>query len=185
MAARSILFSDNPLLREKSRRVRRVTKETRQLIEDLFDTMRPARGVGLAAVQVGVPLRVIVAEVPEYLDDPDAGTAFALINPELARVSEETEEGIEGCLSVPGWVGEVPRHLAVTVKGLDARGKKVRKRATGYLARILQHEIDHLNGVLFIDRANEVWEVEEGEEEAIEAEEAARREAGEPPGALV
>jgi len=178
MALRNIIFSDNPILRERSRRVPRVTPDIRELVEDMFETMRVANGVGLAAVQVGIPLRVIVVEIPEDLDDPDAGISLALINPELARVSKEIEEGIEGCLSVPGWVGTVPRHLGVTVKGLDLRGQKVRMRAKGYLARILQHEIDHLNGVLFLDRAGEIWPVEEGEEEAIEAEAAARRGGG-------
>ncbi|HIE39125.1 MAG TPA: peptide deformylase [Anaerolineales bacterium] len=185
MTLRPILFSDNPILRRKSHRVPRVTGETRQLIEDMFETMRAAQGVGLAAVQIGIPMRVIVIEIPEDLEDPDAGRRLALINPELARVSNEMEEGIEGCLSVPGWMGEVSRHLGVTVKGLDPRGKKVRVRARGYLARVLQHEIDHLNGVLFIDRASEVWQVEEGEEERLEAEAAAQGAAGATPGMLV
>ena len=180
MALRSIVFSDSPILREKSRRVRRINQEIEALIQDMFETMREARGVGLAAVQVGVPLRVVTVKIPEDLEDPEAGRSLALINPELAREADELEEGVEGCLSVPGWVGTVPRHVAVTVKGLDPNGRKVRIKAQGYLARVLQHEIDHLNGVLFIDLADEVWPVEEGEEEAIEAEAAARREAGEP-----
>jgi peptide deformylase len=184
MALRPILFADDPILRRKSHRVPRVTEETRRLIEDMFETMHAAHGVGLAAVQIGVPLRVIVIEIPEDLEDPDAGRRLALVNPELARVFDEVEEGVEGCLSVPGWMGEVSRHLGVTVKGLDLRGKRVRVRAQGYLARVLQHEIDHLNGVLFIDRASEVWRVEEGEEERLEAEAAARGAAGETPGML-
>ncbi len=178
MALRPIILSDNPLLREKSRRVRRVTAEIEQLVQDMFETMRAGHGVGLAAVQVGVPLRIIIVEIPEDLDDPDAGISLALLNPKLARVSKEVEDGIEGCLSVPGWVGEVERHVGVTVKGLDLRGRKMRKRAQGYLARILQHEIDHTNGILFVDLAEEVWPVEEGEEEAVEAEAAARQGAG-------
>ncbi|MGD1996670.1 MAG: peptide deformylase [Anaerolineae bacterium] len=184
MAVRTIIFSENPILRDKSRRVPRVTDEIRQLVQDMLETMREGQGVGLAAVQVEVPLRVIVIEIPEDLEDPNASISLALINPELARASDEMEEGIEGCLSVPGWVGEVERHHSVTVKGLDLRGKKVRVKAEGYLARVLQHEIDHLEGLLFLDRATEVWEVEEGMEEAIEAEEAARRGAGEPRGLL-
>jgi peptide deformylase len=175
MSLRQIIFSDNPLLREKSRRVPRVTPEIERLIEDMFETMRANGGVGLAAVQVGAPLRVITIEIPEDLEDPDAGVSFALLNPDLARVSKETEEGTEGCLSVPGWAGTVERHVEVTVKGLNAQGKPVRRRARGYLARVLQHEIDHLNGVLFIDRASEIWPVEEGEEEAAETADAERR----------
>jgi peptide deformylase len=178
MALRQIIFSDNPVLRDPSRRVRRVTPDIERLVDDMFETMRAANGVGLAAVQVGAPLRVIVIEIPEDLEDPDAGSSLVLVNPELARTSSETENGIEGCLSVPGWVGEVPRHSRVTVKALDLKGNKVRKRAEGYLARVLQHEIDHLNGVLFIDRAEQTWSVEEGEEEAIEAMAAAREGAG-------
>ncbi|HHS97899.1 MAG TPA: peptide deformylase [Chloroflexi bacterium] len=184
MALRTIVFSDNPILRRRSSRVARITPDIRQLVEDMFETMRAANGVGLAAVQVGVPLRVIVVEIPEDLDDPDAGTSLALVNPELARVSKETEEGVEGCLSVPGWLGNVLRHRQVTVKGLDLKGRKVRLRATGYLARVLQHEIDHLNGILFIDRTDEIWPVEEGEEEMAEAEAAARQGGGRTEGLL-
>ena len=169
MATRTIVYSEDPILRESSTRIRRVTPDVEELIADMFETMRVNNGVGLAAVQVGVPLRVITVEIPEDLEDPDAGTSLALINPELARSSDEMEDGIEGCLSVPGWVGEVSRHHRVTVKAMDERGKKVRVRASGYLARVLQHEIDHLNGVLFIDLAKEMWPVTEGEEEAAEA----------------
>jgi peptide deformylase len=169
MAVRSIVFSEDPILRERSTRVRRVTEDLRELAEDMFETMRAANGVGLAAVQVGVPVRLIVVEIPEDVEDPLAGTSLALVNPELARTSDELEEGIEGCLSVPGWVGDVPRHSYVTVKALDLEGKKVRVKAEGYLARVLQHEIDHVNGILFIDLAKEMWPVEEGEEEAVEA----------------
>ncbi len=176
MAQRTILFADNPVLREKSRRVPRPTKEIQELIRDMRETMRAARGVGLAAVQIGVPLRVIVVEIPEDMDDPDAGASLALLNPELVRVSRETEEGVEGCLSVPGWAGTVPRSVEVLVKGMDPQGKPVRMKARGYLARVLQHEIDHTNGILFIDRATEVWPVEEGEEEEEEVRAAARRE---------
>lgn len=186
MALRTIIFSENPVLREKSHRVPRMTDEIRQLIEDMFETMEAGNGVGLAAVQVEVPLRVIVIQIPEEPEDnPDAGAKLTLINPELARVSDEMEAGIEGCLSVPGLVGEVERHTGVTVKGMNLQGKKVRVKARGYLARVLQHEIDHLEGVLFIDRAKEIWAVEEGEEEAIEAEAASRSQGGGEPQALL
>jgi peptide deformylase len=178
MATRTIVYSEDPILREKSTRIRRVTPDVEELIADMFETMRTNNGVGLAAVQVGVPLRVIVVEIPEELEDPEAGTSLALINPELARSSDEVEDGIEGCLSVPGWVGEVERHSRVTVKAMDERGKKIRVRASGYLARVLQHEIDHLNGVLFIDLAKEMWPVTEGEEETAEAHAASEGAAG-------
>ncbi|MCS7179346.1 MAG: peptide deformylase [Anaerolineae bacterium] len=175
MAPRSILLADQPVLRQKSRRVPRPTPEIHALIQDMWETMRAARGVGLAAVQIGIPLRVIVVEIPEDMEDPHAGTSLALINPELIRMSHETEEGVEGCLSVPGWVGTVPRSIEVVVKGMDPKGKPVRLKARGYLARVLQHEIDHTEGVLFIDRATEVWSVEEGEEEQEEARAAGKK----------
>lgn len=175
MAQRPILFADHPILRQKSRRVPRPTAEIEQLVRDMWETMRAARGVGLAAVQIGAPLRVIVVEIPEDMDDPNAGTSLVLINPEWVKVSPEMEDGVEGCLSVPGWAGTVPRHVEVTVKGMDLKGKPVRLKARGYLARILQHEIDHTEGVLFIDRATEVWSVEEGEEEQEEIRAAERK----------
>lgn len=167
MPALPIVFSDNPILRQKSRRVSHITGEIERLIKDMFESMHAAHGVGLAAVQVGVPLRLIIVEIPEDLEDSNAGTTLVLLNPEVVRASDEMETGIEGCLSVPGWAGEVPRYTMVTVKGMDPKGKKVRLRAEGYLARVLQHEIDHTEGILFIDRASELWPVEKGEEETI------------------
>jgi peptide deformylase len=175
MALRSIVYSDNPLLRKSSSKVRRITEDIEQLVEDMFETMQEERGVGLAAIQVGVPVRLFVVKIPEEMEDPDAGTTLVLLNPKIARRSREIEDGVEGCLSVPGWMGNVPRHVEITVKGIDMDGQKTRLKASGYLARVLQHEIDHLNGVLFIDHATETWEVEEGEEEALEAEAAAKR----------
>jgi peptide deformylase len=179
MPVRSIVFSDNPLLREKSRRVRRVSPVTQQLIDDMVETMHAANGIGLAAIQVGVPERIIVVQLPpdpeqdaEGEQDPNSGELYTVLNPELARKSREMEEGIEGCLSVPGWVGEVSRHESVTVKGLDLRGQRVRIKADGLLARVFQHEIDHCDGILFIDHiedSEKIWPVEEGQEEAAEA----------------
>jgi peptide deformylase len=172
MSIRQIVFSDDPLLRTKSRHLRRVTPTVQQLIDDMAETMQAADGIGLAAIQVGVPERVIVVQLPEDEEDPESGKLYALINPELARTSREMENGIEGCLSVPGWVGEVPRHHAVTVKGLDWHGRRVRIKAQGLLARVFQHEIDHCDGILFIDRIEDpekIWPVPEGEEEAAEA----------------
>jgi peptide deformylase len=179
MPLRPILLSDDPLLREKSRRVRRVRPELQELIDDMIETMHAGNGIGLAAVQVGVPERVIVVQVPKEPDEdaeedqePQPGELYVVINPELARVSRKTEEGLEGCLSVPGWVGMVSRHCDVTVKGMDRHGKYVRIKADGFLARVFRHEIDHCHGILFIDHIEDpekIWPVEEGEEEAIEA----------------
>jgi peptide deformylase len=181
MPVHSIVLSDDPLLRRKSRRVRRADPTLQQLTDDMVETMRAANGIGLAAIQIGVPERVIVVQLPEEENEegeereaknPEAGKLFVVVNPELARKSREMDEGIEGCLSVPGWVGEVSRHHAVTVKGLDLRGRPVRIKAEGVLARVFQHEIDHCNGVLFIDHIEDpekAWPVPEGEEEAAEA----------------
>jgi len=172
MSVRPIVLSDNPLLRKKSRRVRRVSPVLRQLIDDMAETMHADNGIGLAAIQIGVPERVIVVQLPEDEENPEGGKLYAVINPALARKSREMEDGIEGCLSIPGWVGEVPRHRTVTVKGLDPRGRPMRVKAEGLLARVFQHEIDHCEGILFIDRVEDsekIWPVPEGEEEAAEA----------------
>lgn len=174
MSVRPILLSDDPLLRETSRRVRRVDSDLQELVDDMIETMHAGNGMGLAAVQVGAPERIIIVEEPpeEEEEDPRPRTLYAVINPELARKSRGTEEGIEGCLSIPGWIGMVSRHCAVTVKGLDRQGRAVRIKAEGLLARIFQHEIDHCHGILFIDRIDDpekIWPVEEGEEEASES----------------
>ncbi len=175
MAIRKIVTLDegNPVLRQKARRVREVTPAIQQLMDDMVETMRAAPGVGLAGPQVDVPLRVIVVEVPKDFDNPEAGTwLYALANPEIARMSKEMEEGEEGCLSIPGYYGLVERASAVTVKGLDRNGRKVRIKAQGFLARVFQHEIDHLEGILFIDHISDpdkLWKVEP--EEAAEVEE--------------
>jgi len=176
MTVRPIVVYDDPLLREKSRRVQRVRPAVRRLIDDMVETMRAGNGIGLTAIQVGVPERVIVVEAPEE-NEKDAEESegreswqlYAVINPKLARKSREMEDGIEGCLSVPGLVGEVTRHYAITVEGLNGQGQDVRIRAKGLLARVFQHEIDHCDGVLFIDHIDDpekIWPVAEGEEEA-------------------
>lgn len=156
MAVRSILKYDNPRLRMKSVRVKRIDASIRSLIDDMIETMRSAEGIGLAAPQVGVLLRVIIAEYQE--DDDEEPNQTVLINPEItAREGEWMAE--EGCLSVPGYVGTVPRAVSVTVKGKDRNGKDVRIKTDGLLAHILQHEIDHLNGVLYIDYLDDLDEL--------------------------
>ncbi len=186
MTVRPIVVYDDPLLRQESRRVRRVRPAVRRLIDDMVETMRAADGIGLAAIQVGVPERVVVVEAPEENEkdegenEKDEGESegreswklYAIVNPKLTRKSREMEDGIEGCLSIPGLVGEVTRHQAVIVEGVDGRGQAVRIRAKGLLARVFQHEIDHCDGVLFIDHIDDpekIWPVAEGEEEAAEA----------------
>jgi peptide deformylase len=153
MALREIVKveSGDPVLREKARKVQKVDSTIQKLIDDMVETMREAPGVGLAAPQVGVLQRVIVVEAPEDEDDPQSGKVYAVVNPEIIKRSPEIEEGEEGCLSIPGWNGLVDRHAWVVVRGLDREGREFRIRARDYVARIFQHEIDHLDGVLFTD----------------------------------
>lgn len=165
MALREIVSVPAPVLRRKARKVTDFGSELQTLVDDMVETMRQAPGVGLAAPQIGVPLRIIVVEWREESENEEEQKApprlYTLLNPEIARFSQETDLGTEGCLSIPGYAGDVPRASAVTVKGLNRRGQPTRIKAEGWLARIFQHEIDHLEGVLFTDRAERVWKVEE------------------------
>ena len=144
MSVRPILDYTHPILRRKAQRVGSVNAEVRRLVRDMRDTMKAAPGVGLAAPQVGEGLQIVV-----YGTEDAKG---CLINPVIEEAHGEQTD-VEGCLSIPGLQGEVTRAFTVRVSGLDERGKPVSKTAEGYLARVFQHEIDHLNGVLFIDRA--------------------------------
>ncbi len=144
MTVRRIYSFVDPVLRRQAQPVERVDRATRRLIDDMIDTMRAADGIGLAAPQVGVSRRIVVAE----LDD----AVYALINPRVLRASRQTEIADEGCLSLPGYVGAVKRPTRVTVRGQDRRGKEVTIEAEGLLARCLQHEFDHLDGILYTDR---------------------------------
>jgi peptide deformylase len=137
------LFGD-PVLRQRARPVERPTELHRGLVRNMLETMRAAPGVGLAGPQVGVLERIFVWEVDER-----AGT---VIDPVIARRSEETIEAEEGCLSVPGLLYPVERAASVTVTGIDEHGAPLVLDAEGLLARVFQHEIDHLDGILFIDR---------------------------------
>lgn len=143
MAVIPIRILPDPILKQKSKRVRAIDGSVRKLIENMRETMHSAGGVGLAAPQIGVPLRIIVIGIPEQED-------IALINPQVVRRKGERIVS-EGCLSVPGYFGEVKRAESVTVKGLDPSGKEIRIKATELLAQALEHEIDHINGVLYID----------------------------------
>ncbi len=144
MAIRPIRIVPDPVLRQKAKRVRNIDDYVHTLITDMIETMHEASGVGLAAPQVGVPLRVIVIGLPEQED-------FALINPEVVRRKGERVV-TEGCLSIPGYIGQLKRAETVTVKGRDTEGKEVRLKADELLAQALEHEIDHVNGVLYVDR---------------------------------
>jgi peptide deformylase len=152
MATREIVTLGHPTLRQKARKVTKFGPELRQLIDDMIETMRVAPGVGLAAPQVNVAERVIVVELPADEEEGLPAELYAFVNPEIVKASRHKEEGQEGCLSIPGFVGEVERHTEIIVRGEDAYGKPQRVKAYDYLARIFQHEIDHLDGIMFIDR---------------------------------
>lgn len=143
MAMLPIRRFGDPVLREKCKRVPSIGKSIHQLIDDMIETMVENYGAGLAAPQVGKPIRLIVVQTDEI--EP-----FALINPEVVKKSGERKVD-EGCLSFPGYRGTIKRSEAVTVKALDSEGKAVRIKADQFLAQVLEHEIDHLNGVLYTD----------------------------------
>ncbi|GCE19170.1 peptide deformylase [Dictyobacter kobayashii] len=158
MAIRKIITTENPILRQKAKKVHRFDPSLPKLVEDMFETMREANGVGLAAPQIAQSIRVFVAEYEDR--------KVAIFNPEIVKAEGE-EKGPEGCLSIPGYIGEnIRRATRVVVKGQDVRGKAIRVNAEGWFARILQHEIDHLDGILFIDRLDspeDLREVHEGD----------------------
>lgn len=165
---RPIVKIGDPVLRRKAHKVEKVNKETHKLIDDMLETMRAANGLGLAAPQVGVLQRVVVVEAHADENTPETRAVYALINPEVVKQSEETWQNQEGCLSIPGWRGEVVRPLKITVKALDRAGNRVKHDFEGMLARAMLHEIDHLDGVMYIDKLvapDRIWRVKEGEEE--------------------
>ena len=167
MALLEIVTLPQPVLRRKAHKVTEFSSELQTLIDDMIDTMREAPGVGLAAPQVNVSQRLIVVEYGNDEDETAPRKLYVLANPEIVRYSTDTEIGSEGCLSIPGMAGEVERPLAVVVKGMNRHGKPVKIKASGWLARIFQHEIDHLDGVLFVDRATKVWRIEERPEQVV------------------
>jgi peptide deformylase len=142
MGIRAILTAEEPILRERARKVTQFDASLHRLLDDMLETMRDAPGIGIAANQIGVPLQVAVIELEEKVTE--------LINPQLVRSSGEIVDW-EGCLSIPGFVAEVKRHAKVTVKARNRHGKEFRVKGEELFARALQHEIDHLNGILYID----------------------------------
>lgn len=166
MAIRKIITAENPTLRMKAKKVHRFDASIKRLIDDMFETMHAANGAGLAAPQIDLSIRVLVAEHEDR--------RVALINPEIVKKEGEAL-GAEGCLSIPGYYGDnIRRAENVVVKAQDVNGKNIRLRAEGWFARILQHEIDHLDGILFLDRLDrpeDLHEVRsEEEEEELERE---------------
>ena len=151
MAVIPIRTLPDPVLRRRARRVKGIDGSIQNLIDDMVETMYSASGVGLAAPQVGSPVRVIVIGMPEEEE-------IVLINPQIIRKTGERLVN-EGCLSIPGYVGTIQRAESVRVKGRDRTGKEVRLRADDLLAQALEHEIDHLNGVLYIDHLESIDEL--------------------------
>ncbi|MCB0033579.1 MAG: peptide deformylase [Anaerolineales bacterium] len=174
-----IITPENPTLRQKAAPVERVRDMAlQQLIDQMIATMRSVNGAGLAAPQVDQSLRMAVIETPAEIDEegeeiPNSRKLYTIINPEITWASRKMVKGVEGCLSIPGYVGEVSRHQAIHVIGLDRSGKKLNLRLKGWDARIFQHEIDHLDGVLYTDRltAPENFWTEEEFEELLKQEE--------------
>ncbi len=187
MGLRTIVTLPDPVLRRKAKPVTVFDRSLQTLVDDMLETMRAAPGVGLAAPQVGVSDRLIVieyAEPPEEDLEPDGSSVenggtpaperkpvkpklYVMANPEIVKTSKELVSGVEGCLSIPELVGEVERFATVHVKGQNRRGQPMKVKAEGWLARIFQHEVDHINGVVFPDRAIKVWQPAPEEQEDL------------------
>jgi peptide deformylase len=164
MSILQIVTVPDPVLRRKAHKVTNFEKDFQIMVDNMIETMRDAPGVGLAAPQVGLSEQLIVIEYGDDDDETVPKRLFAVANPEIIQTSETVITGLEACLSVPDLVGEVERFESVVVKGLNRYGKPVKIKAEGWLARIFQHEIDHLNGVLFTDRTDKVWQPREEDE---------------------
>ena len=159
----------DPVLRRKAHKITQIDRDIRLLADDMVETLRDSGGVGLAAPQIGESIRMIVIEYPEddSVEDSPMKT-YKVINPEIIWRSEETVVGSEGCLSIPGYVGNVERNKSIKVKGLSVYGRPLKISASDWLARIFQHEIDHLEGICYIDRATEIFKPAENTEESAE-----------------
>lgn len=164
MAVLEIIGPENPILRKRAHKVTTFTdKKFQKLVNDMIETMADAKGIGLAAPQVAQSLRLIVIRLPgETEEDREeygegAGETYIIANPKIIKSSRKVVAGTEGCLSLPGLFGEVERHDSIVVTGQDRDGDKIRIKAKGWLARVFQHEIDHLDGRLFIDLTDNIW----------------------------
>jgi peptide deformylase len=178
MAIRQILSATDPRLRQKAKPVRLYGPPLKALADDMLETMHAGNGLGLAAPQIGLLQRLVVVHLPKNEEDPQGGKDFVLVNPQIVEASPQKVEGIEGCLSMPTWFGRVIRWEWITVKARNVQGKPIRIRARGLLARAFQHEIDHLDGVLFTDyirKPEDLWqekpeETEEPDQAEVPAE---------------
>jgi peptide deformylase len=173
MAIRTIIQPDNPVLRKKAIRVQSFDAKFQTLVDDMVETLLDAPGVGLAAPQVGVSQRLIVVRLQDDEESraefgDQAGVLYVVCNPEIIKHSRTLVEGVEACLSLPGYAGTVDRFDSVVITGLDRHGKAIRIKAKDWLARVFQHEIDHLEGRLYIDIAKEVFRQAEEDAEAAE-----------------
>lgn len=157
MALRNIVFEGDPILRKHCREVPEVTDRIRMILDDMLETMREAKGVGLAAPQVGILRRMFVAE-------PKPDEVYYFVNPEIITLEGE-QESEEGCLSVPGKAGKVKRPAKIVIRGLDREGKEQEYTFEGFRAIVMCHEFDHLEGILYIDKADEVFDIQDEDEQ--------------------
>lgn len=169
MAVLDIIQPDNPVLLKKAIKVTSFDKKFQKLVDDMVETMLDAPGVGLAAPQVAVSQRVIVVRLPDDEESQkeygkDAGVLHIVANPKIIKSSRKTVKGVEACLSLPGLFGEVDRPDEVVITGQDRHGNDLRVKAKGWLSRVFQHEIDHLDGVLFIHRTDDIWRAKDESE---------------------
>ncbi|TFG49037.1 MAG: peptide deformylase [Anaerolineales bacterium] len=161
MPAREIVIVPHPMLRKKAVKVTDFGLELQELVDDMTATLHEKSGIGLAAPQVNVSMQVILAEYGSDEDENIPPTLYITINPKITRFSQQLVNGAEGCLSIPGLMGDVERAHEIIVEGQDRSGKPLKMKLNGWVARIFQHEIDHLNGILFTDRTTQVWETDE------------------------
>lgn len=155
MALRNIVVEGDPILRKRCREVDKVDDRIRMILDDMVETMRAAHGVGLAAPQIGMMRRIFVAE-------PEEGRVYYFVNPEIIEM-EGSQSGDEGCLSVPGYQGTVERPERIKIKGLDRDGNQQEYEFEGWDAIVMCHEFDHLEGILYVDKAENIYEIQAGE----------------------
>lgn len=161
MPAREVITIPHPTLRKKAEPVTDFGADTQQLIDDMITTLHEESGAGLAAPQVNVSERIILVEYGNDEDESIPPTLYIAVNPKITRFSQELVIGAEGCLSIPGFMGEVERAQEIVVEGQDRQGDPLKMQLRGWVARIFQHEVDHLEGILFTDRTTNVWETDE------------------------
>jgi len=169
MTVRKIITIPDLILRSQARKVMSFTPELQYFISDMIETMHVGHGVGLAAPQVGIDKQIIVVEYSEENEHANkisrSPKFFVVINPEIFHRSSRMVIGREACLSIPGFSGEVHRHQFISIKGLSRYGQPFQLKASGWLARIFQHEVDHIHGILYTDCATLVWRIQDREDQ--------------------